>query len=84
MSTLPLLRVKTNHSEYIIDQNAGTYSRRAVHDDASHLYNRSAGEVRLYVEAYGLAVGEQIYLVEPSGAWVRSTPVVSIEEVPGE
>lgn len=81
MSTLPILKVRTNHSEYLIDQNAGTYSRTTVHEDANHIYNRSAGEWRDYDDIHGPTVGWPLVIIEPGGAWLRSTEVVSIEEV---
>lgn len=83
MSTLPVLRVKTLHSEYIIDQNAGKFSRRTVHDKANPIHGFSDGDLRSYDKIVNLEVGESMRVIF-GDAWIRSTPIESIEEVPSE
>lgn len=82
--TLPVLHVKTEHSEYVIDQGAGTFSRRRVHKDANDLSYGGVNDdaVLPYVKIYSpLEVGERLVIITPDGGWVRSTPIASIEEV---
>lgn len=82
MTALPLLRVKTQHSEYVIDQNNGTYTRTPQHERAADLSyaGHVAGEPREYTKVLsGLEPGEPLIIVEPDGSWVRSTLVASVE-----
>lgn len=81
-ATLPVLKVKTNHSEYVIDQNAGTFSRRTVHEHSNFV--NDLGATNAYVELYGPKVGESLVIYLPEGHLLRSTTVQSIEEVPNE
>lgn len=82
MSTLPVLRVKTLHSEYRIDQNAGTYQRTRAVDAASDLSYAGVfdGEPHPYETLY-LEVGEPMLVFHADGRYVRSTPVVAYDEV---
>lgn len=80
-ATLPVLRVRTKHSEYLIDQNAGTVTRKRVHSDASDF-----GSFLIEAEPYDeirstLEVGENLVITYRSGAFSISTPIQSIEEV---
>lgn len=82
--TLPLLRVKTRHSEYLIDQAAGTYVRTRVHEDASDLSNWGvvSGEPVAYRELMSsLEPGGALCIVHSDGTFVRSTAIVSVERI---
>jgi len=80
-TTLPVLRVKTKHSEYLIDQNAGTVTRRQVHPDASN-FGTFLSEPEPYREVMStLKVGGNLTIIYKSGAWSVSTAIQSIEEV---
>ena len=81
MSTLPVLRVKTLHSEYRIDQNAGTVTRKRVHEDASDFGSFLDEPVPYRKIVSELEVGARLAIDFKSGAWSISTPIQSIEEV---
>lgn len=74
---MSVVRVKTAHSEYLIDTDAKTY-QRSPGGHAPHQL-RYPNEQRPYVEIHGLEVGEQLHITEPDGYWVHSTRVDSIE-----
>jgi len=80
-ATLPVLRVKTKHSEYLIDQNAGTVTRKRVHDDASD-FGTFLSEPEPYDEIMSdLYEGGILKIAYRSGSWSVSTEIQSIEEV---
>jgi len=80
-TTLPVLRIKTKHSEYLIDQNAGTVTRKRVHDNAADL-GTFLDEPEPYREVMStLKVGGNLTIIYKSGAWSVSTAIQSIEEV---
>lgn len=82
--TLPILRVKTAHSEYVIDQNAGTYTRTRVHEHANDLSAfgvEDAKPIQYRKIQSALEVGEPVIIIHHDGSWVRSTPIQSVEEV---
>lgn len=82
MSNLPVLKIRTNHSEYLIDQNAGRFSRRTIHELANPIAGHSEGEWHDYTEVYsGMEAGEPLIIMFGNGEWIRSTIVQSIEEV---
>lgn len=82
MSSLPVLKVRTNHSEYLIDQNAGRFCRKTVSENANPIEGYSGGEWHDYQKVYsGLEAGEPLIIVKLDGSWVRSTIVQDIEEV---
>lgn len=85
-ATLPKLKVRTAHSEYLIDQNAGTFARTRVHDDATRLatfgLSADAGEAVAYDKIVSpLEEGTSLVITLPDGSWVRSTAIQSVEEV---
>lgn len=83
-TALPKLRVKTAHSEYLIDQNEGTLTRTRQHELASDLSTWGIGDAVAvpYREIMSdLTVGERLLVSYESGAYTQSTPIVSIEEV---
>jgi hypothetical protein len=80
-TTLPVLRVKTKHSEYLIDQNAGTVTRKRVHEDAAN-FGSFLSEPEPYREIFSeLRVGGNLVITYQSGSYSVSTPIQSIEEV---
>ena len=80
-TALPVLRVKTKHSEYLIDQNAGTVTRKRVHDEASD-FGTFLSEPEPYNEiASSVEVGGRLAIAYRSGNWSVSTTIESIEEV---
>lgn len=80
MSTLPVLKVRTNHSEYLIDQNAGTVTRTPHHADASDLSAHGLqGEPKEYTEA--AVMDNRLIVTYPDGTYSCSTTVESVEEV---
>ncbi len=82
MTALPLLLVRTAHSEYLIDQEAGRFSRTTTHKDANPIDGFSAAEWHDYSEIYsGLTAGQRLVIVLPNGEWLRSTLVQAIAEV---
>ncbi len=84
MAVIPKMRVKTAHSEYVIDQNAGTYTRTRVHEKANDLSHAGIhdGEPIEYHKIYaGPAVGSSLVIVHPDGTWVTSTIVQSVESL---
>lgn len=80
--SLPILKVRTNHSEYLIDQNAGKFARRTVHEHANPIPGFSQEEWHEYHEVYsGVEIGQPLIITMPDGGWIRSTLVQSVEEV---
>jgi hypothetical protein len=81
--TLPILRVKTRHSEYLIDQNAGTVSRRPVHEDANRNLADYVDEHTPYEE---ISLDSAWYpgslmVTYPNGTYSVSTEIESVEEL---
>ena len=82
---LPNLLVTTKHSQYVIDQNAGRFQRRVIHEHGNQIDGYSRGEWNDYVEVYsGLEPGEPLVITLPGDSWIRSTLVQSVEELSGE
>lgn len=81
--SLPILHITTAHSQYVIDQNAGTYTRTRVHQDASDLSVWGIGDKPVpYAEIMStLEPGNLVVITHSDGTWIRSTPIQSIEEV---
>jgi phage baseplate assembly protein gpV len=80
---LPILSVKTKHSQYLIDQNTGTYARTRVHEDANDLSWAGIldGEKTEYRDWAMPGVGQSMMIVHADGTWLRSTAVESIEHL---
>lgn len=81
---LPILEVETAHSRYIIDQNAGTYQRTRVHEDANDLtrWGIEDGSAVEYSE-FLLApeIGNRMAIAHPDGTFICSTTVKSVREI---
>lgn len=83
--TIPLIKVETAHSRYVIDQNAGTYTRTRVHDDANNLayWGVEDGVPVEYRDIVStLEPGGQVVIVHHDGSWVRSTAIQSVTHEP--
>lgn len=80
MSTLPTLRVTTKHSEYVIDQEAGTVTRTRVHDDASDFGDRNPVAKPYFDIRSELTVGNYLFIEYQDGSWTQSTPITAIKE----
>lgn len=79
--TLPVLRVTTEHSEYLIDQNAGTVQRKAVHEKATDFH----GELEQptpYTDILLDGPGSSLIVYYANGLHSRSTAVREIEVLP--
>lgn len=84
MTALPILKIETAHSRYVIDQNEGKFKRTPVHKDANDLSYGGvlAGEWQDYGEILAEpTVGGRLAIFLPDGQLLRSTEVQSIEEV---
>jgi hypothetical protein len=80
VSELPILRIRTNHSEYLVNQNTGEFSRRTVHESANSIPNLSSGEWHPYSDLY-YEIGAPLVIVQANGFGLRSTRVQSVEEI---
>jgi hypothetical protein len=83
VTVLPIITVNTKHSSYVIDQNAGTYTRTRVHPDANDLSYGGINDAEpvAYDDIVAeLVVGGIVVITHGDGSWVRSTPIVSIGE----
>jgi hypothetical protein len=89
VTTLPLLEVNTRHSRYVIDQNAGTLTRTVVADDGARLDHKmrglDSGDVMAYTDLLvEPRLGGVIAAQLANGGWLRSTEIMSIEELDPE
>lgn len=80
MKELPTLRIRTNHSEYLVNQNTGQFSRRTAHEHANEITDFSAGEWHDYSDLY-YEIGAPLVVILPNGYGIRSTLVQSVEEI---
>lgn len=77
---MPVLRVRTNHSEYLIDQENGTVTRTSHHEDANDLSEFGLqGDPKPYQEA--AIVENRLCVTYADGTWSVSTSVQSVEEI---
>lgn len=85
---LPVLKIKTNHSEYLIDQNKGTFTRTRQYEHASELSGwgiPDAGEEKEYADiSLSLEPGGHLIITFENGTFLISTGIVSVEELSPE
>ena len=94
MTVLPILKVRTAHSLYLIDQNEGTVIRTRVHDDASDLAPfvpegtpkpyQTAAIVNKAGEPVPFGTGGHLIVAYEDGSLSVSTEVQSVEELQTE
>jgi hypothetical protein len=76
-----VLRVRTHHSDYVIDTEGQRFSRQTRHEDANPIPSLSTGEMVPFARIRPPEVGESLLLILTDGRWLHSTPVESVEEV---
>lgn len=78
---MSVLKVSTNHSDYLIDTENKKFSRSIRHEHANPIVNLSTGEWKNYHTMSKPTLGEPMYICLEDSRWLRSTLVESVEEV---